>query len=171
MSRFSDGVLISYSTINKMATDGGGGMVDGRGRWFQARYLSRVKYPHLSHLFFYVNIDVYEFVYVAKFFHHRSFVFFLTLCDSVQSVTSDWASLHIFVETSTSGSRRFKPYAPCSLLVSSCFWFRSHNFSFIIQFTSNRLLLHIFHHINLPQLFPQITSTAYATIWPIRNCI
>jgi len=31
MSRFSDGVLISYSTINKMATDGGGGGVDGRG--------------------------------------------------------------------------------------------------------------------------------------------
>ncbi len=30
MSRFSDGVLISYCTINKMATDGGGGgVVDG----------------------------------------------------------------------------------------------------------------------------------------------
>ena len=124
-------------------------------RRFQARYWSWVKYPYLS-LFFFFNeqIDVYEFVYVAKFFHHRSFVFFQTLCDSVHFVTSDWASLHLFVETSTSGSRRFKQYAPCSVLVSSCFWFRSHNFSFIIQFTSNRLLLHNYHHIILPQLLP-----------------
>ena len=39
-----------------MATDRGGGEDFNRGYW------SWVKYPHLSHLFFYVKIDLYEFV-------------------------------------------------------------------------------------------------------------
>ena len=42
--------------IYKMATDRGGGEDFNRGYW------SWVKYPHLSHLFFYVKIDLYEFV-------------------------------------------------------------------------------------------------------------
>ena len=57
---------------------------------FKCGYWSRVEIPSRMQFFFFnVKIDVYEFVYVAKFFHHRSFVFFLTLCDSVHFVTSD----------------------------------------------------------------------------------
>jgi hypothetical protein len=40
ISRFSDGVLFSYSTVyKKMATDVRGGVVDGRARRFQAQIL------------------------------------------------------------------------------------------------------------------------------------
>ena len=46
--------------------------------------------------------------------HYRSFVLFLTLCDSAQSATCNGVSLQINVQTSTSGSKKFKSYAPCS---------------------------------------------------------
>ncbi len=63
--------------INKMATDGGGGAVDGRqSATISSAILVPGKMPTPVSFVFYVKIDVYEFVYVAKFFHHRSFVFF-----------------------------------------------------------------------------------------------
>ena len=113
-------------------------------------------------------------------------MFFLTLCDSVHFVTSDWSSLHLFVETSTSGSRRFKQYGHCSLLVSSCFWFRSHNFSlssnspqtdccFIITIISFYLscflsftnyLTCVDYHFTYTNLYISPTTT----ISPIRIC-
>jgi hypothetical protein len=52
-SQFSDGVLFSYSTVyKKMATDRGGGVVDGRARRFQARILVPGWNPNRMQIFF-----------------------------------------------------------------------------------------------------------------------
>ena len=62
-SPFSDGVLFYILWyIYKMATDGGGGVVDGERDDFKRGHWSGVKSPHLSHFFFNVKIDLYEFV-------------------------------------------------------------------------------------------------------------
>jgi hypothetical protein len=53
ISRFSDGVLFSYSTVyKKMATDGGGGVVDGERDDFKHGYWSRVEIPTRMQIFF-----------------------------------------------------------------------------------------------------------------------
>jgi hypothetical protein len=62
-SPFLDGVLFIFNSIYikwPLAKEVGWWMSERddirRGHW------SQVKYPHLSHLFFYVKIDLYEFV-------------------------------------------------------------------------------------------------------------
>ena len=135
-----------------MATRRWGGGLQTQRR-LQAQYWSPVVIP-TSLIFVYckngfcTNSLIYIRIPISRQIHFGSFVLFLTLYDSAQSVTCDGASLQIFVQTSTSGSRRFKSYAPCSpigamlflvpQLVPCCFWLRSHNFSFFIQFASNR---------------------------------
>ena len=124
---------------------------------FKRGYWSWVKYPHLSQLFLCKNWLIR--IRISRQIFSSSVICVFSDIVWQCPVCHIWLSaLHIFVETSTSGSRRFKQNAPCSLLVSSCFWFRSHNFSFIIQFTSNRLLLHNYHHIILPELVSATNS-------------
>ena len=133
--------------------------------------------PHLS--FFYRKNGFHTNSYISL----NSFIPVICVVSDIVwqcSVCHMWRcvapNIQIFVQTSTSGSRRFKSYAPCSpigamlflvpQLVPCCFWFRSNNFSFIIQLTSNRLLLYNSNHIIWAESVPlRISSTAYTTIY------
>jgi len=112
-------LIVQY--INKMATDRGGGVVDGRHSVDCKRNIGpRLNSPPVS-FFCTVKIDfvqihwfIFEFVEVAKFCLR---VIFVCFWHSVPALSLSHVTVRhskIIFQTSTSGSRRFKSDAPCS---------------------------------------------------------
>ena len=107
ISRFSYGVLFSYSTINKMATDGGGGEVDGRDD-FKRGYSSRVEIPTRMQIFF-LLIFVYKLTSTNSYMLLRLYKFVYFLCDFCTNSYIFYKNCIVRIHTTSHGSPSTPP--------------------------------------------------------------
>jgi hypothetical protein len=112
----------------------------------------------------YFSVDVLSSIriHISRQIHYGSFLLFLTLCVLLLSLSH--VTVGHFESFSNFHFWKQKIQVRRSLFPNQCFVVSSlcsHNFSFFIQFTSNRLVLYNSHHIIWVDWFPLLLILYY----------